>query len=301
MQSEINHHELMLITARARADKAINSLKGILEGIISDGRVLEDEINELNEWSKAHDFLVSRKPFNEFMKMIDLATSEAHPSMEEVEDMLWLCQKFEVDNYYYNAVTADLQTLQGLCHGLLADGALTDVEIVNLHNWLEENVHLATYFPYDELRSLLFTILADGRIENDERLILMSFFNQFIQIQDDRIREKVEEQTKGFNVFALCSTDAEINFESKIFCLSGMFSRMSKSEIAGQIVAAGGVVTAGLTRKTDYLIIGDNGNPAWTFACYGRKVEKAMEMRKSGHNVVIVHEYDLFDALESLD
>ena len=36
-----------------------------------------------------------------------------------------------------------------------------------------------------------------------------------------------------------------------------------------------------MTKKTDYLIVGDNGNQAWAFACYGRKVEKALYQTKN--------------------
>lgn len=62
----------------------------------------------------------------------------------------------------------------------------------------------------------------------------------------------------------------------------------------------GGIPTKTLTKKTDYLIVGDNGNQAWAFACYGRKVEKALGLRKSGHKISLIHEYDFIDAIEDL-
>lgn len=49
--------------------------------------------------------------------------------------------------------------------------------------------------------------------------------------------------------------------------------------------------------KLNYLVIGAEGNPCWAFACYGRKVEKAVELRKKGVRVVIVHENDFHDAV----
>lgn len=31
---------------------------------------------------------------------------------------------------------------------------------------------------------------------------------------------------------------------------------------------------------------------SWAFSCYGRKVEKAVQLRKDGSQVIIVHEND---------
>jgi len=47
-----NDKELEIITSKARADKAINSLKGILLGISLDKQVNEHEINELKNGLK---------------------------------------------------------------------------------------------------------------------------------------------------------------------------------------------------------------------------------------------------------
>ena len=52
-----------------------------------------------------------------------------------------------------------------------------------------------------------------------------------------------------------------------------------------------------ITKKTNYLIIGSEGNTCWAFSCYGRKVEKAIDLRKSGCNIQIVKEIDFWDAI----
>ena len=65
-----------------------------------------------------------------------------------------------------------------------------------------------------------------------------------------------------------------------------------------KIQKLGGVVVGSVSGRLNYLFIGGDGNPCWSYACYGRKVEKAIELRKAGAEIVIVHEYDLHDALE---
>ena len=60
----------------------------------------------------------------------------------------------------------------------------------------------------------------------------------------------------------------------------------------------GGMVQSAVNRKTNYLIVGTAGNPCWAYACYGRKIEEAMQLRKEGVNVVIVNETDFWDAVD---
>ena len=53
-----------------------------------------------------------------------------------------------------------------------------------------------------------------------------------------------------------------------------------------------------VAKQTEFLVISAKGNPCWAFSCYGRKVEKAVKLRKKGHAIVIVHESDFWDAVE---
>lgn len=53
--------------------------------------------------------------------------------------------------------------------------------------------------------------------------------------------------------------------------------------------------TNSVSRKVIYLVVGNNGNPCWMFFCYGRKVERAMQLRKEGYSIMVVHENDFWD------
>lgn len=298
--SKIDQTTLNIITARSQADKAISSLKGILYGINLDGEVNEKEINELKKWSQTHNELISRNPFNEFMSIIEATASKSIPTKEAIEDLYWLCQKYETDNYYYNAVTTDLQTLQGLCHGILADGEINEKEIYDLHKWLEDNDHLNTYYPYDELRSLVLSIVSDRKIEPEEVLVLKAYFNQFVKINDKQVSEKIKEETSDIAISGLCTSEPNVEFEGKTFCITGVLKRGKRESLENDIKKLGGIPTDSVNKKTDYLIVGDNGNPAWAFACYGRKVEKALTMRKEGHTIVLIHEFDFCDIIDDL-
>ena len=289
---------LQIITSKSQADKAINSLKGILLGINLDKVVNTDEIQELKNWVKKHHELVLRNPFREFMLIIDSIAEEDLGLTETIEDLFWLCQKYEGDNYYYNAITTDLQTLQGLCHGILADGEITDKEIFDLDKWLDENEHLNTYYPYDEIRSLVLSIVSDGKVTEDERLVLKAYFSQFVNLANTDIQQKIKEETKEVNISGLCTSEPIVNFDGETFCITGVLKNETKESLKQKITNLGGITTDSVTKKTDYLIVADNGNPAWAFSCYGRKVEKAVNMRKDGHVITLIHEFDLYDAIE---
>ena len=68
--------------------------------------------------------------------------------------------------------------------------------------------------------------------------------------------------------------------------------------MADAVRVFGGVVRSNVSVKTDYLIVGNAGNPCWVYACYGRKIEEAVQLRKNGAKVVIINETDFWDALD---
>ncbi|MFH7018707.1 BRCT domain-containing protein [Flavobacterium sp. FlaQc-47] len=265
---------LKVYTAKSQADKAISSLKGFLIGIKLDDEINANEISELKNWVTTHKELINRNPFNEFMTIIENTISNKIPLKETIEDLYWLCQKYENDNYFYNPITSDLQILQGICHGILADGIITDKEIYDLQNWLNENEHLNTYYPYDEIRSLIISVLSDNIIDEEERTILMAYFNQFVTIQDSQVRQTIKDKTVDVNISGLCTSEPDVTFEGKTFCITGVLQRGNRENLQRDIIKLGGIPTDTISKKTDYLIVGDNGNPAWAFSCYEERLKK---------------------------
>jgi NAD-dependent DNA ligase len=63
------------------------------------------------------------------------------------------------------------------------------------------------------------------------------------------------------------------------------------------VVDLGGKITNNISKKLNYLVIGAAGNPCWAYACYGRKVEQAVSLRKAGFKLQIIHESDFHDAV----
>lgn len=294
-------HDYRIYTTKQETDKAIHLLKGILLGINLDGEVNEQEIYELKCWADEHKFLMERNPFKEFITTILSVVNSSSPKKELIEDLYWLTQKYEGDSYYFNAVTSDLQILQGLCHGILADGTIKDSEVIELNSWLTSHQHLSSYYPYDEINSLLLSVLKDGVIDDDERKVLKAYFNQFIKINSAAISGQILDDIVDVKISGLCTSDPKVVFSGQYFCVTGILKRGTREQLHSEIVRLGGIIVESVTKKTNYLIVGDNGNPAWAFACYGRKVEKAVMLRKEGNNITIIHEFDFGDIIDDMN
>lgn len=291
MKHSINY---LRYTQKMNLDKAIHTLEGILKGIAIDYVIREAEALELKRWRDEHIEYSNRHPFNEVMTKIDAALKDGTISIEEKDDLLWLFNNFSTDSIYYDALTSDVQRLHGLLHGLLADGMLTDEEMCNLSDWISENDYLKGCYPFDEIDSLLTSILSDGKIEDQERLQLKAFLEDFIVVGSVP-REKIG--TRHLAVSGVCAMCPDITFDDKIFCLTGESQIATRTEINHLIEALGGKVIANIREDLDYLIVCAAGNHCWAFSCYGRKVEKAVDYRKKGARIVIAHENDLWDAI----
>jgi NAD-dependent DNA ligase len=285
-------------TSRSRMDKSINSLSGLIEGISIDGMINSSEVQFLRSGLEENKTARKTHPFNELIPAVEIALADGVLTEEEKADILWLCRKLRSAEFY-DEVTTDLQRLHALLGGIASDGVVTEGELRGLSAWLSEHEHLKTRWPYEEVGTFVAGILSQGKIDASEQKLLMQFFSQFLAIHDEKTIVNPAVAANEGNV-GLCAVCPEIVFAGRRFCLTGASYRYSRSEFSKVILEAGGEVTNSVSTKLDYLIIGADGNPCWAYACYGRKVEQAVELRKQGSRLLIVHENDLHDAIADL-
>ena len=282
--------------------KSLNSLVGILAGIIADGKVKESEQNEVTNWYVLHEPLINLHPYNEILPYLHQALVDDVLDMDEAENVFWLCKKLldkDSEALYFDMITSKIQRLEGALHGLIADGVIADEELEKLNDWLNDNEDLSGVYPFDEVYSLLLAAKEDGVVTEDERNMLKAFFSTFVDTRESyNINEKdVKDLQEKYSIGGICAVCPEIQLQDKLFCFTGASKRGTRDEIAAQIEAHGGKFNPNVTKKTDYLIVGADGNPCWAYSCYGRKVEKAEELRKTGGKILIVHEYDFWDEI----
>ncbi|MBB6622542.1 BRCT domain-containing protein [Clostridium gasigenes] len=289
-------------TKKSEIQKALNTLKGIIQGICIDGNQNHIELDELDAWCLNNNFLSEKKPFTELIPLISDSISDNLLTQNEIDDINWVCDKFLSTNNYYDDVTISLQVLQGIFHGILSDNKISDLEVLNLRDWINDNEHLAGFYPYDEIGTLLTTILSDKIITDDEFNILKVFFSDFIDksIDTNIDMDHIEQLKEDYTVVGICATCPEIEFEDKLFCFTGASTKTTREGFNNIVTSLKGEFRNSISSKTDYLVIGNGGNPCWAYSCYGRKVEQALNLRKKGCKIIIIHENDFLDALRDL-
>lgn len=287
-------------TKPGELDKSVNTLKGILAGIKADCVIDKEETAELFNWCSLHAHLANRMPFCEIIPVVQKSLSDGIITDEELSDMLWVCERVSTKNTYYDAVTASLQLLHGLLHGVLSNGVLNDLEIIELSKWIEENGFLVGMYPYDEINSLLASVLSDGVISDDERNMLVAYFGNFIDttLSYNINSPHLEELREQHSVSGICVVSPNIVIPDNVFCFTGESPKMSRPAMEELVASLGGLFRKNPSSKTDFLVVGSCGNPCWAFSCYGRKVEKTMELRKQGAKTQIVSEDDFWNAVQ---
>lgn len=280
-----DHRGYMKFTSKARLEKSVNTLVGIVEGISIDGRINDLEVGYLDLWLSEHREVWDQHPYNELAPIVTEALADRVLTQDERDDILWLCEQFR-SSEFYDRTTADLQRLHAILGGIVADTRISEDELRELSDWMEKHEHLKTCWPFDEIGSLITGVLADKRIDEIEHEMLHAFFSEFTALLDSRtiIRAPLSENQL---IVGLCAVDPEITFVEKGFCFTGASSRFSRAEFKKIVEKLGGTAHEAPSKKVHYLVIGAEGNPCWAFACYGRKVEKAIQLRKAGTRVVL--------------
>lgn len=288
-------------TSKAESHKAFNTLCGIVDGIAMDLKLNDREIKELEIWCENHQHLMHSNPFRDIISNIQAILTDSDDfCLETIEDIKWLCNIHKDGFSYYKTFSSDLQILNGILHGIMADGELLDSEIYSLANWLENNKHLSTFFPYDNILSIVGEVLEDSKIDEEERLLLQSYFKDFIFINSDEIQTQLESETvEKSRKLSYYNKVIKVEIIESQFCFTGVSSRnISRDKIKEVILEYGGKYVDNISTKTKYLIVGDKGNPAWAFAAYGRKIEKAINLNISkGSEILIIHEDDFWKEL----
>jgi NAD-dependent DNA ligase len=280
-------------TTKSRLDKEINTLIGLLEGIAADRTISAEEMGLLTNWVDNNKSLSDCHPYNEIVPAVIQALADGKFMQEEQADLLWLCNQLR-STEYYDVITADVQRLQGILAAIASDGVITEAEVESLQEWIEMHTDLRSCWPYDELDSLLTSVLVDHWIDPAEHKMLLNYFSSFSS-------PGLSLETPNTNISTLpciCSVNPEIIFDGRRFCFTGESNHCPREEMKSLVLERNGLVISAVSPRLNYLVVGAQGNPCWAYACYGRKIEKAMQLRQQGAKVLIVHENDFFDAVQ---
>lgn len=173
--------------------------------------------------------------------------------------------------------------LIGLAHGIIADGVTNQAEAEYLFKWMAANRSVSANPVVGLLYDRVDLMLADGKLDPDEARELLDTLTHFAAGDFE-----LGEVTKATSL-PLSDPAPTIRFSGSGFCFTGTFAFGSRRECEAAVADLGGIPCS-LTMKTSYLVIGEYATESWAHSSYGRKIEKAVEMRDSGVPIAIVGE-----------
>jgi len=267
-----------------------NELEGLLRGIAADGVITPAETTRVRAWLDANRHFRDIRPFSELAGRLEAALADGQLTTDEVDDLLFVVCKLTTVNPHFDQIRGGVQQLIGLLTGYAADAALSENELGHLSIWINDWAHLRGSWPFDECEALVTQILVHGRHSN-ETAWLLDLARQF------PVAGATAADAPPLLIGGICAVDPVIAFPERRFVFTGTSPRAPRLSLEAHITERGGTAERNVTKTTDYLIVCDEANPLWAFACYGRKVEKAYNLRRQGQPITIAHEVDFWDAL----
>lgn len=285
----------MIYNQYLEKEKQLCILEGLLLGVACDQQINQKELELIANWCGENNYARKSHPFNDIYPILERAIDTKSIPEEDQQGIVWVIRNLFGNNPFKESLTRRIQILQGIIFGVLSDGVITVEEMRAIRKWIDANRDIASIFPVSEIETQIYKVLQDGKIDKEEHKEMLLFFESIVpQGFIDNSSAEIIDKVSG-----LCAIDPEILFKSKGFCITGEFKAGPRSQIENEIKSRGGIIKSGVSRKVDYLVVGSDGSESWAFNCYGLKVQRAMDIRKAGHPIVIVHEFDFNDALQS--
>ena len=190
---------------------------------------------------------------------------------------------------FYNRVGGErisarqIDELIGLARGIAADGIVNQTEVEFLQKWLAANLAISDEPIIRTLYDRINVVLADEIVDADEGTDLLDTLNSFSN-RDFELGEVLKPTT-----LPLCKPAPSLAFVGRSYCFTGTFNFGQRKHCERAIAERGGFA-AGITQRTNVLVIGAYATESWKHSSFGNKIIKASEWRDAGHPISIVSE-----------
>jgi hypothetical protein len=186
-----------------------------------------------------------------------------------------------------NNVSKAIDQLSGICAGILADGEVNVREAAYFADWVQKYAAYEPVWPFTDILARVERIFADGCCDDDEREELRGLMQAICGQQT--ASEPAEVFSSSLPLDA--PSPSQISFPGHNFCITGRFAFGTRRKVLDAIEKMGGAPSdAHPTRETHYMVIGTFASRDWYNTNYGRKIERAVELRKDGTGIAIVSE-----------
>ncbi len=269
--------------------RAVHGLKGILIGVVADQKLNEKELLFLDVWLKSQQYLADDQDVLEILAMVGSILADGFISpialtrvQEKIEAQITQMKDFQDDR------VAGVEELLGFLSGIAADGTLNDKEVSALSAWLDSNQLIRDRWPASVVVNRVATILEDGIITNEERQDLMRIIQQVAGTPANPEELSLEASTEVW-----ADPVDEIKVAGSVFCLTGDFVSGERSVVNEKLRLLGGETSPNVNKKVDYLVIGTLASRNWLYTSHGRKIEKALHLKRKGLGIKTITERSL--------
>jgi len=176
--------------------------------------------------------------------------------------------------------------LTGICAGIISDGVVNQKEADFFADWVKLHAPLQPAWPFSDILGRLDRIFADGVCDEEEREELRQVMSALCGAKDEAAAGESYSTT-----LPLDTPPPAVTFSGKRFHVTGQFAFGSRSKVLKAIERQGGIgLDATPNRETNYLVIGIFASQKWATASFGRKIQRAVELRESGSGIAIIGE-----------
>jgi NAD-dependent DNA ligase len=128
-------------------------------------------------------------------------------------------------------------------------------------------------------------VLADGVVTEKERAELQQILEKLVGA-----RPTVDSALAMATRLPIDDPAPSISFKDQSFCFTGQFVYGPRVRCQQSVLDRGGTCHDRPTAATQFLVIGTIANQRWAHENFGRKIEGAISLKRSGHPLKIVAE-----------
>lgn len=183
-------------------------------------------------------------------------------------------------------IERDISELLGLAKGMLSDGVVNDREAQYLGRWGQNHPDALDQWPTMLIFTRLRQILNDGHVDEEERIELQELLSSLIGGTASLLLGY-----EGATTLPLDIPPPTVSYgPGEVFVFTGKFAYGPRYKCEEEVAGRRSTCEANVTRRTTFLIVGTFGSEDWAHTSYGRKIQKAVELRGSGCPIRIVGE-----------
>lgn len=268
--------------------RAFYGLRGILSGVVADQKLNEKEFLFLDSWLQSQQFLANEPDVVQILTKVGDILADGEISPDELLQMQQLMESFLANQDGNPGNMAQINELLGFLTGIASDGVLNDREVGALSSWLDQHNAIRDTWPASVIIDRLNVVLEDGLISEEEREDLLQTLQRVTSTNTNATGVSYEASTEVWE------DDVEkIILPGRTFCLTGDFVSGDRNNIETMLRLKGAEISPNVHKEVDYLVIGTLASRDWLYTSHGRKIEKALLLRRQGSRVTIITERTL--------